>query len=67
VQRRSSRPIARADITTALRRGSQDTLNQTGKQLVRREINVQPTLTIRPSLPVRVIVNCDLVLAPYQG
>jgi type IV secretory pathway VirB10-like protein len=55
------------DIVTALRRGSQDTLNQTGQQLVRREINVQPTLTIRPGFPVRVIVNRDLVLAPYQG
>jgi type IV secretion system protein TrbI len=55
------------DIVTALRRGSQDTLNQSGQQLVRREINVQPTLTIRPGFPVRVIVNRDLVLAPYQG
>ncbi|MGO9236426.1 MAG: TrbI/VirB10 family protein [Methylocella sp.] len=55
------------DIVTALRRGSQDTLNQTGQQLVRREINVQPTLTIRPGFQVRVLVNRDLVLAPYQG
>jgi type IV secretion system protein VirB10 len=55
------------DIVTALRRGSQDTLNQSGQQLVRREINVQPTLTIRPGFPVRVIVNRDLVLATYQG
>ena len=55
------------DIVTALRRGGQDTLNQTGQQLVRREMNIQPTLTIRPGFPVRVIVNRDLVLAPYQG
>jgi type IV secretion system protein TrbI len=50
----------------ALRRGSGDTLNQTGQQVVRRNLNIQPTLTIRPGFPVRVIVNRDLVLMPYQ-
>jgi type IV secretion system protein TrbI len=54
------------DIVHALRRGSSDSLNQTGQQIVRRNLNVQPTLTIRPGFPVRVIVNRDLVLAPYQ-
>jgi type IV secretion system protein VirB10 len=53
-------------IVTALRRGSTDSLNQTGQQVVRRNLNIQPTLTIRPGFPVRVIVNRDLVLAPYQ-
>jgi type IV secretory pathway VirB10-like protein len=54
-------------IVTALRRGSVDSLNQTGQQVVRRNLNIQPTLTIRPGFPVRVMVNRDLVLAPYQG
>jgi type IV secretion system protein TrbI len=53
-------------IVTALRRGSSDSLNQTGQQVVRRNLNIQPTLTIRPGFPVRVIVNRDLVLAPYR-
>jgi type IV secretion system protein TrbI len=56
-----------SDLVRALRRGSQDSINQSGQQLVRRQINVQPTLTIRPGFPVRVIVNRDLVLAQYQG
>jgi len=55
------------NIVTALRRGSSDSLNQTGQQVVRRNLNIQPTLTIRPGFPVRVIVNRDLVLAPYQS
>jgi type IV secretion system protein TrbI len=55
------------DIVQALRRGSSDSLNQTGQQIVRRNLNVQPTLTIRPGFPVRVIVNRDLVLAPYPS
>ena len=54
-------------IVTALRRGSTDSLNQTGQQVVRRNLNIRPTITIRPGFPVRVIVNRDLVLAPYQG
>jgi type IV secretory pathway VirB10-like protein len=56
-----------SDVITALRRGSSDTLNQTGQKVVQRNLNVQPTLTIRPGFPVRVIVNRDLVLEPYKG
>ena len=54
-------------IIQALRHGAGDTLNQTGQQVVRRSLNIQPTLTIRPGFPVRVIVNRDLVLEPYRG
>src|SRR5579884_1862948 len=55
------------DINRALRRGSSENLKQTGQQVVRRNLNIQPTLTIRPGFPVRVIVNRDLVLAPYSN
>jgi type IV secretion system protein VirB10 len=54
-------------IVQALRRGAGDTANQTGQQIVRRSLNIQPTLTIRPGFPVRVMVNRDLVLEPYRG
>ncbi|MBO0750621.1 MAG: TrbI/VirB10 family protein [Bradyrhizobiaceae bacterium] len=53
-------------IVTALRRGGTDSLNQSGQQAVQRNLNIQPTITIRPGFPVRVIVNRDLVLAPYR-
>jgi type IV secretion system protein VirB10 len=53
-------------LVRALRRGSQDSINNTGQQLVRRQLNIQPTLTIRQGFPVRVIVNRDLVMAPYS-
>ncbi len=56
-----------SDIVRALRRGAGDTLNQAGQQVVRRNLNIQPTLTIRPGHPVRVIVTRDLVLQPYRG
>jgi type IV secretion system protein TrbI len=51
-------------LTRALRTGTQDTINQSGQQIVRRQLNVTPTLTIRPGFPVRVIVTKDLILAP---
>ncbi|MGY3109043.1 type IV secretory pathway VirB10-like protein [Bradyrhizobium sp. LM6.9] len=54
-------------IMQALRHGAADSLNQTGQQVVRRSLNIQPTLTIRPGFPVRVIVNRDLVLESYRG
>lgn len=55
------------DLTRALRRGSQDTINQTGQQLVRRQAGVQPTLTIRPGHPLRVVLTRDLILEPIGG
>ena len=55
-----------SDLVRALRRGAGDTLNQAGQQVVRRNLNIQPTLTIRPGFPVRVIVTRDLVLQPYR-
>ncbi|MDE1936500.1 TrbI/VirB10 family protein [Bradyrhizobium sp.] len=55
------------DIIQALRLSAANSLNQTGQQVVRRNLNIQPTLTIRPGFPVRVIVNRDLVLEPYGG
>jgi type IV secretion system protein VirB10 len=55
------------DIIQALRLSAANSLNQTGQQVVRRNLNIQPTLTIRPGFPVRVMVNRDLILEPYRG
>jgi type IV secretory pathway VirB10-like protein len=54
-------------LLRAVRQGSSDTINQAGQQIVRRQLTVPPTLSIRPGYPVRVIVTHDLVLAPPQG
>ncbi|AUW57839.1 conjugal transfer protein TraI [Sphingobium sp. SCG-1] len=54
-------------LVQAIRNGGQDTINDAGQQLVRHQLNVAPTLTIRPGFPVRVIVTQDLVLEPYGG
>jgi type IV secretion system protein TrbI len=54
-------------LIQAIRGGAQDTINDAGQQIVRRQLSVAPTLTIRPGFPVRVIVTRDLVLEPYGG
>ncbi|MFG1379690.1 TrbI/VirB10 family protein [Xanthobacter autotrophicus] len=56
-----------SDLASALREGASDSISQTGRQIVQRQLNIAPTLTIRPGYPVRVIVTRDLVLEPYGG
>ncbi|WP_423753050.1 TrbI/VirB10 family protein [Agrobacterium tumefaciens] len=54
-------------LVAAIRDGAQDTINNAGQQIIRRQLQVAPTLTIRPGFTVRVIVTRDLVLEPYRG
>ena len=54
-------------LVDAIRRGASDSISQTGRQAVGRSLQVQPTITVRPGLPVRVIVTRDLVMEPYAG
>jgi type IV secretion system protein TrbI len=49
------------DLVQAIRRGASQGFNQVGQQVVGRSLNVQPTITIRPGFPVRVLVTHDLV------
>ena len=52
-------------VVIASKQGLQDSLNQVGQEITRRNLDVQPTLRIRPGFPVRVMVNKDLILRPY--
>ena len=54
-------------LARALRDGALDTINEAGQRIVQRQLEVPPTLTIRPGFPVRVIVTRDLVFAPPGG
>jgi type IV secretion system protein VirB10 len=53
------------EIARAIREGTQDTIGRAGEEIVRRQLQVPPTLTIRPGFPVRVMVTRDLILEPY--
>ena len=52
-------------IVIAARNGVQDTVNQVGQELTRRNLDIKPTIKIRPGFPLRVLVSRDLVLEPY--
>ena len=56
-----------SDLVKALQQSTQSTTNRAGQRLVERNLNVQPTITVRPGWPLRVIVHKDIVLRPYRG
>lgn len=53
-----------ANETLAAEMGRQ--WGQVGQQMVRRNLNIQPTLEIRPGYRFNVMVNKDLILEPYS-
>jgi len=57
---------AESDIVEALRESAQNSANQSGQKIVQRNLDIQPTIKIRPGWPLRVIVHKDLVLRPYE-
>ena len=54
-------------LAEAIQQGVSQSVNQTGQQVVSRSLNIQPTITIRPGFPVRVLVTHDLVLESYKN
>jgi type IV secretory pathway VirB10-like protein len=53
-----------ADIAFAIRESAGRSVESTGDKIVSRQLDVQPTITVRPGARVRVLVSRDLVLAP---
>jgi len=52
-------------IIVGLRDSVNNTANEAGQRIVSKDLALQPTLTIRPGYPVRVLANRDIVLRPY--
>ena len=52
-------------IARALRDAVQDGASRAGDEVLRRQLSVQPTITIRPGWRLRILVQQDLVLRPY--
>jgi type IV secretion system protein VirB10 len=55
------------DLVEAIRESTQESTNQAGQRIVERNLNIQPTITVRPGWPLRVLISKDLVLTPYRG
>jgi type IV secretory pathway VirB10-like protein len=56
-----------SDLVQAIRESTQESTNQAGQRMVEKDLNIQPTIIVRPGWPLRVIVHKDLVLRPHQG
>lgn len=55
------------DLVRAIRESTQQNAAHAGDQITSRNLDIQPTIRIRPGWPVRVLVNKDLVLRPWRG
>ncbi|WP_322965367.1 TrbI/VirB10 family protein [Sphingomonas fuzhouensis] len=55
------------DLVQAIRQSAQTNAARAGDQITQRNLDIQPTITIRPGAPVRVLVTRDLILAPWRG
>lgn len=56
-----------SDLVRALQLSTQQSVNRAGQRIVEKNLNIQPSITIRPGWPLRVILHKDLVLKPYRG
>lgn len=54
-------------IASAIREGAGRSVESAGDKIVGRQLDVQPTITVRPGARVRVLVSRDLALAPWTG
>jgi type IV secretion system protein VirB10 len=56
-----------SDLIRAIRESAQQSTSEAGERIVMKQLDVQPTLKVRPGWPLRVIVHKDLVLKPWTG
>lgn len=56
-----------SDLVRAIRESAQQNAAHAGDQITMRNLEVQPTLTVRPGWPIRAVLNKDLILSPWRG
>ena len=54
-------------LVRAVRESAQQDAARAGNELTRRNLDIQPSVTVRPGWPVRAILHQDLVLQPWKG
>ena len=57
----------RGDLVDALRQSAEQNVSRAGDQITSHNLQIQPTITVRPGASVRLLVNQDLILKPWQG
>ncbi|MCC4251638.1 TrbI/VirB10 family protein [Sphingobium naphthae] len=56
-----------SDLVRAIRQSTQQSANQAGQQIVSKNLDIQPTITVRPGWPLRIVVHKDITLRPWAG
>jgi type IV secretion system protein VirB10 len=56
-----------SDLVRAIRESTQQNAAHAGDQITSRNLEIQPTIKVRPGWLVRAIVNKDIVLRPWTG
>jgi type IV secretory pathway VirB10-like protein len=56
-----------SDLVRAIRESTQTNAARAGDQITQRNLDVQPTLKVRPGWPLRAVIHKDLVLKPWRG
>jgi type IV secretory pathway VirB10-like protein len=54
-----------SDLVRAIRESAQQSGSRAGDRLVTRNLNIQPTIRVRPGWSLRVVVHKDIVLRPW--
>lgn len=55
------------DLVRAIRESTQQNAARAGDQITQRNLDIQPTLRVRPGWPLRAVIHKDLVLRPWRG
>ena len=55
------------ELVRAVRESAQQNAARAGDQITSRNLDVRPTITVRPGWPLRAILRTDLVLRPWRG
>lgn len=54
------------DLVGAIRESAQQNAASAGDRITNRNLEVQPTLTVRPGWPIWAVLNKDLVIQPWK-
>ncbi|UIJ44742.1 conjugal transfer protein TrbI [Sphingomonas cannabina] len=58
---------AESNLVRAIRESSQQSASRAGDQIVMKNLNIQPTIMVRPGWPLRIVVHKDIILRPWQS
>jgi len=58
---------SQSDLVRAIQQSTQQNAATAGRRITEKNLNIQPTITVRPGFPLRVIVHKDLILKPWRG